>query len=78
MASGDYIAGAYSGSQGVVIATTRGPMCLAGDLVMVLENLTDEIPVGLHTNVDAWYRSLAKVKQITDWVVPSHDMRGVL
>lgn len=63
------------GSQGVVIETRSGPMCLAGDLVMVKENFTEDLPVGLHTNVDDCYRSLEKVRGLTDCVIPSHDIR---
>lgn len=63
------------GSQGVLVQTSQGPLALAGDLVMVRENFEQEIPVGLHTDVDAWYASVAKLKGLTDWVIPSHDMR---
>lgn len=63
------------GSQGVMVDTPGGPLCLAGDLIMVAENFDDELPVGLHTDLDAWYESHAKVRSRTDRVVPSHDLR---
>lgn len=63
------------GLQGLLIETGRGRLCLAGDHVMLRENFEGTIPVGLHTNVDDWYRSMAKLKTLTDWVIPSHDMR---
>lgn len=63
------------GSQGEVVETRDGAVGLAGDLVMVQENFDAEQPVGLHTSVDAWYESLAKLKGRVDRVVPSHDMR---
>jgi N-acyl homoserine lactone hydrolase len=63
------------GSQGVLVETAGGRLALAGDLVMVRENFEDEIPVGLHTDLDAWYQSVAKLRNLTDRVIPSHDMR---
>ncbi len=63
------------GSQGLIVDTAQGPIALAGDLVMVRENFTEGIPVGLHTDLDAWYSSYRKLRAITDQVIPSHDMR---
>jgi N-acyl homoserine lactone hydrolase len=63
------------GSQGVLVTTRSGVIGLPGDLIMVRENFDDEIPVGLHTNVDDWYRSLERLKARVDDVVPFHDMR---
>jgi glyoxylase-like metal-dependent hydrolase (beta-lactamase superfamily II) len=63
------------GSQGVLVDTAHGRLALAGDLVMVHENFDEEVPVGLHTDLDAWYRSMEKLKGLTDRAVPSHDMR---
>lgn len=70
-----HLPGHTPGSQGVLLDTEKGRMCLAGDLIMVRENFDDEVPVGLHTDVDAWHRSHAKLRGFTDWVVPSHDLR---
>jgi len=63
------------GSQGVLVPTSSGDLCLAGDLIMVQENFEQVLPVGLHTDVDAWYSSHEKLSEYTDHVVPSHDMR---
>jgi N-acyl homoserine lactone hydrolase len=63
------------GSQGVVVRTSNGPISIAGDLVMVRENFEENIPVGLHTDVDACYQSLAKLRARTDQVLPTHDLR---
>lgn len=63
------------GSQGVLVKTDSGPVALAGDLIMVNENFVDGVPVGLHTDVDAWYTSLRKLRRLTDRVIPSHDLR---
>jgi N-acyl homoserine lactone hydrolase len=63
------------GSQGLLVQTSRGTLALAGDQIMVKENFDEGLPVGLHTDLDAWYRSLAKLRQLTEWVAPSHDLR---
>jgi N-acyl homoserine lactone hydrolase len=70
-----HLPGHTPGSQGVLVQTGQGPLCIAGDLVMVAENFDKNIPVGLHTDVDACYQSLSKVREHTDWVVPTHDLR---
>jgi N-acyl homoserine lactone hydrolase len=70
-----HLPGHTPGSQGLLVDTTRGRLALAGDQVMVQENFAPGLPVGLHTDLDAWYRSRAKLKQLTDWVAPSHDLR---
>ena len=63
------------GSQGVVAETADGPLCFAGDLVMVRENLNELTPVGLHTDLEACERSRLKVLSLGGKVLPSHDMR---
>lgn len=63
------------GSQGVLVETRHGVLALPGDLIMLYENFTDLSPVGLHTDVDAWYRSHSRLRDRCDGFVPSHDMR---
>lgn len=63
------------GSQGVLVDTRHGVLALPGDLIMLYDNFTDLSPVGLHTDVDAWYRSHSRLKDLCDGFVPSHDMR---
>lgn len=63
------------GSQGALVDTSHGVLALPGDLIMLYENFTETIPVGLHTDVDAWYSSCARLKAACDGVAPSHDMR---
>lgn len=63
------------GSQGLVVDTAHGRLALAGDLVMVRENFDHAIPVGLHTDLDAWYESYRRLRGLTDHVIPSHDLR---
>ena len=70
-----HLPGHTPGSQGVAVTTERGVLGLLGDNVMVEENWAANIPVGLHTDLDAWYRSLARARGAVDRVVPSHDLR---
>ncbi len=70
-----YLPGHTPGSQGVVVQTRTGRLGLLGDNVMVAENWDARIPVGLHTDVDAWYRSIARARAMVDRIAPSHDLR---
>lgn len=70
-----HLPGHTPGSQGVIVQTDRGRVGLLGDNVMVMENWIDRVPVGLHSDVDAWYRSIHKAKHEIDAVAPSHDLR---
>ena len=63
------------GNQGVLFVTDLGPMCFAGDLVMVTENLDPLTPVGLHTDLEACELSRRKVLDTGARVIPSHDLR---
>lgn len=70
-----HLPGHTPGSQGLVVDTAQGRLALAGDQIMVRENYDQGIPVGLHTDLDAWYRSLDKLRQQEASVAPSHDLR---
>ena len=70
-----HLPGHTPGSQGLMVETSRGRLALAGDQIMVRENYDQGIPVGLHTDLDAWYLSLEKLRQQSAWVAPSHDLR---
>jgi glyoxylase-like metal-dependent hydrolase (beta-lactamase superfamily II) len=70
-----HLPGHTPGSQGLMVDTARGRLALAGDQIMVRENYDQGIPVGLHTDLDAWYLSLEKLRHETSWVAPSHDLR---
>jgi glyoxylase-like metal-dependent hydrolase (beta-lactamase superfamily II) len=63
------------GSQGILVQTDTGPLCYAGDLVMVTENMQELTPVGLHTDLAAAERSRQKVAALGVPVVPAHDAR---
>ena len=70
-----HLPGHTPGSQGLMVDTTRGRLGLAGDQIMVRENYDQGVPVGLHTDLDAWYVSLEKLRHHASWVAPSHDLR---
>jgi N-acyl homoserine lactone hydrolase len=70
-----HLPGHTPGSQGLMVDTSRGRLALPGDQIMVRENYDQGIPVGLHTDLDAWYLSLEKLRHQTAWVAPSHDLR---
>lgn len=63
------------GSQGLLIETASGALCYPGDLVMVTENMSEETPVGLHTDLQECENSRKKVIALDARVIPSHDMR---
>ena len=70
-----HLPGHTPGSQGVLLDTVTGPVCIPGDQVMVHENMRAELPVGLHTDLEAWERSHKRLAALDARVVPSHDMR---
>jgi N-acyl homoserine lactone hydrolase len=70
-----HLPGHTPGSQGVLIDTAEGPLCIPGDQVMVHENMRAELPVGLHTDLEAWERSWRRLAGLEARIIPSHDMR---
>lgn len=70
-----HLPGHTPGLQGLVVPTSDGRLGLLGDHVMVAENWEDTTPVGLHTDVDDWYRSTRRARLEVDRVAPSHDLR---
>lgn len=70
-----HLPGHTPGSQGVLLETAAGPVCIPGDQVMVSENMRAELPVGLHTDLEAWERSHKRLLALDARIIPSHDMR---
>jgi N-acyl homoserine lactone hydrolase len=70
-----HLPGHTPGSQGVLLDTVAGPVCIPGDQVMVHENMRAELPVGLHTDLEAWERSHQRLTALEARIIPSHDMR---
>lgn len=70
-----HLPGHTPGSQGVLMETAEGLLCIPGDQVMVHENMRAELPVGLHTDLEAWERSHSRLAGLEARIIPSHDMR---
>jgi len=67
------VPGHTPGSQAVLVDTTKGVYCIAGDAVFLYENLEKWIPVGLHENVTDCFKSMEKMKRLADYIIPSHE-----
>lgn len=63
------------GSQAVLVETTRGVACIAGDAMMVAENIEDDTPPGFHVDVDRSLDSLDALRARAAYMLPSHDYR---
>ena len=61
------------GHQSVVVETTGGRYCVAGDAVLWYENLEKRIPPGIHTSTIDCMASLERIAREADQVLPSHD-----
>jgi len=67
------IPGHTRGMQGVVVETGENVGVITMDFLPLFENYEKEIPCGVLVDIDAWYESLEKVKEIADFVLPGHD-----
>jgi len=61
------------GSQSVLVNTPEGVYCLAGDNVMLYENIEKNIPVGHIYSRGDWFSSIRKMRALSDHILPSHD-----
>lgn len=61
------------GHQSVLVDTTGGRYCIAGDAVMWYENLERRIPPGYHVSTLDCMESLARIARAADHVLPAHD-----
>jgi glyoxylase-like metal-dependent hydrolase (beta-lactamase superfamily II) len=61
------------GSQSVLVETSNGIYCLAGDNVIFYENIEKNIPVGhIYSRAD-WFKSINLMRKKADHILPSHD-----
>lgn len=63
------------GSQAVLVDTARGVACIAGDAMMVSENIEEDTPPGFHVDVDRSLDSLDALRARATYMLPSHDYR---
>lgn len=61
------------GHQSVMVNTSAGRYCIAGDAVMWYENLERNIPPGIHTSMIECMASMARIAREADHVLPGHD-----
>lgn len=69
------LGGHTPGSQGVLIDTDAGRVCLAGDTLYFYRNLELNWPVGSYFDVQELMRAYAWMKKNADIVVPQHDWK---
>lgn len=67
------------GLQGILVETTKGRHLIASDALPLYENLgadqTEDIPPGLHYDVAASLRSLNRMREVAEVVLPGHDLQ---
>ena len=69
-----HVGGHTAGSQIVFVKTDKGPCLMTGDAIFVLDNIINEIPIGL-TQREEQSRSVLKICRDFDGkVLPSHDL----
>jgi N-acyl homoserine lactone hydrolase len=61
------------GSQAVIVDTADGSFCIAGDAISTYRNIDDDLPPGYHVNVDQSMDSMDRLRERTDFLLPSHD-----
>lgn len=61
------------GHQSVLVNTSGGRYCIAGDAVMWHENLAKRIPPGIHTSMIECMASLERIAGAAEHVLPSHE-----
>lgn len=60
-------------SQAVKIATARGNVILAGDVLFLYGNLEENIPVALCCNLAQCYLAMDRFRREGDLILPNHD-----
>lgn len=61
------------GSQMVLVDTSAGTYCLPGDNAFLYENIEHGISPGHVYSRGDWFASMAKARQLSDRMLPSHD-----
>jgi glyoxylase-like metal-dependent hydrolase (beta-lactamase superfamily II) len=65
------------GHQSVVVATSAGPIVLAGDIAPLQENWERRIPNGMLHNLEEHFESFTRLEALRARVIASHDPRTV-
>ncbi|AKX94031.1 N-acyl homoserine lactonase family protein [Neomoorella thermoacetica] len=61
------------GHQSVLVKTAEGVVCVSGDVVNLVENINEDRPVGIVTDVGANFESFARIRQYADYILAGHD-----
>lgn len=75
------VPGHTPGMQGVAVETAGGVYFIASDNIPLYDNWNgypgdvDRVPNGIHVNLEDYYATFARIAQVADHVLPSHDLR---
>jgi glyoxylase-like metal-dependent hydrolase (beta-lactamase superfamily II) len=61
------------GHQSVLIHIDEGVLCVAGDVVSLVENINANIETSILVDATAVYSSFASIRQKADFIIPGHE-----
>ena len=61
------------GHQSVLVDTDEGSLCVAGDVVGMVENINDNVEGCTIMEVEAYYESFASIRRKADCIIPGHE-----
>jgi len=62
------------GSQAVYLPTSLGrTTCLTGDVCILQRHVTEDMPIGVFSNLVEVYQAVARFRREADAIVPNHD-----
>jgi N-acyl homoserine lactone hydrolase len=72
-----FLPGHTPGFQGIAVDTENGRHLIAGDAVGLYECMETDpyVPSGLYNDLEEYYQSLERIRQIAKVVLPGHDAR---
>lgn len=65
--------GHSAGHQSVLVNTQEGVLCISGDALNLVENLTLGTPPGILYSTEEALESMAKIEELAECVLPGHD-----
>lgn len=67
--------GHTAGHQSVLINTEEGVLCVAGDIVSVVENINCNIEANIVVNAQDVYMSFERIRERAHYILPGHEFR---
>jgi len=61
------------GHQSVLLDTDQGSLCVAGDIVSVIDNINDNIETNIVVNTKQVYESFDSIRRKADRILPGHE-----